>query len=153
MKMKFFARAAAAAVALATVFAAPAAHAIQERSKQVHSIVNQRRAEHKLAPLALDPALCKIAEIRARELERKFAHKRPDGRSCFTVYGENGVKRRIKGENIALGYRNAWAVMKGWMNSKGHRANILSRKYRRIGVGCHWSPRKRRLYWVQLFSN
>ncbi len=152
-RRRFIARMAFAAAAMLAFFAAPAAEAAPDRAKQVLDISNKHRAAAKVHPLKLDPALCKLAQIRARELERRFSHKRPNGRSCFSVFRENGVRRRNMGENIALGYRNSWSVMGGWMRSKGHRANILSRKYRRLGVGCHWSPRRRRLYWVQVFSN
>ena len=153
-RKRFVARLALAAAGMLAFFAAPAAEAAgSARANQVLAISNKHRAAAKARPLVLDPALCKLAEIRARELERKFSHKRPNGRSCFSVFRENGVRRRTMGENIAAGYRNPWSVMNGWMRSKGHRANILERKYRKLGVGCHWSPRRRRLYWVQLFSN
>ena len=81
---------------------------------------------------------------RAAELVFSFSHTRPSGQSCFTV------SDKAFGENIAAGYWNADLVMNGWMNSEGHRANILREYYTSIGVGCFWYDGVG--YWVQLFG-
>ena len=109
-------------------------------------IVNEARAVHAVNALTLDPELCEAAAIRAEELDTYFSHDRPDGTSCFTVFEEVGIKSyHAAGENIAMGYTDANAVMEGWMNSPGHRANILSADYSRIGIARSGGA------WVQLF--
>ena len=114
--------------------------------KQVVKIVNDERAKLKLAPLQIDESLMKSCDIRAKETATKFSHERPDGTSCFTVIE---IQYRSAGENIAYGQKDAEDVMKSWMNSVGHRNNILGESYTHIGVGCH--EHNNRLYWVQLF--
>ena len=114
--------------------------------KQVVKIVNDERAKHKLAPLQIDESLMKSCNTRAKEIVTKFSHDRPDGTSCFTAIE---IQYRAAGENIAKGQNNAEAVMNSWMNSEGHRKNILSENYTHIGVGCFESNNS--LYWVQLF--
>ena len=114
--------------------------------RQVVEIVNNERAKKNLAPLLIDESLMKSCDIRAKETVTKFSHDRPDGKSCFTAIE---IPYSAAGENIANGQSNAEAVMNSWMNSEGHRKNILSDIYTHIGVGCYESNNK--LYWVQLF--
>ena len=119
---------------------------ISSNERQVVDIVNNERAKLEIAPLEIDESLMKSCDIRAEEIVTTFSHKRPDGQSCFTViktsYG-------YAAENIAYGQKNAEEVMSSWMNSEGHRNNIISEKYSHIGVGCY--EHNNRLYWVQLF--
>lgn len=120
------------------------AHAMP--AEAVLELVNKARAAQGVDALTLDPDLCKAAAIRAEELGTYFSHDRPDGTSCFTVFDEVGIKSyHAAGENIAMGYTDAVMVMEGWMNSPGHRANILSEDYSRIGIARSGSA------WVQLF--
>ena len=120
------------------------AHAMP--AEAVLELVNKARAAQGVDALTLDPDLCKAAAIRAEELGTYFSHDRPDGTSCFTVFEEVGIKSyHAAGENIAMGYTDAVMVMEGWMNSPGHRANILSEDYSRIGIARSGSA------WVQLF--
>lgn len=115
-------------------------------AEAVLELVNEARAAQGADALTLDPELCEAAAIRAEELGTYFSHDRPDGTSCFTVLEEVGIKSyHAAGENIAMGYTDANAVMEGWMNSPGHRANILSPDYSRIGIARSGSA------WVQLF--
>ena len=102
---------------------------------QVVSLVNAERAKHGLSALTMDSSVTAAAQVRAGELYRSFSHTRPDGRSCFTALREAGASYSGAGENIAYGQRSPEAVMQAWMNSSGHRANILSNKYTKIGVG------------------
>ena len=88
--------------------------------------------------------------MRAREIEGAFSHTRPNGSSFSTALKEQGASYRAAGENIAYGQRSAEQVMEGWMNSSGHRANILSAQYTAIGVGVYRSA-SGTLHWVQLF--
>ena len=112
-------------------------------------LVNQARAKKGLAPLIVGKKLKQAAALRADELTVEFSHTRPDGTSCFTVLREFDLHYRDCGENIAQGQEDAEEVMNTWMHSKGHRANILSRKYRKIGVGYNHENK----CWVQLFTN
>ena len=114
--------------------------------QKVVDLVNQARAAEGLAPLVLDQSLTDCAMARAREIEKAFSHTRPDGRPWHTVFNDYGQSYRRSGENIALGYTSAQAVMEGWMNSPGHRANILTPEFTRMGVGAIGRQ------WVQLFA-
>ncbi|MFR8164768.1 MAG: CAP domain-containing protein [Enterocloster sp.] len=81
-----------------------------------------------------------------------FSHTRPDGRDFSTALSEAGASFRVSGENIAYGQRSAEQVMDVWMNSAGHRANILNPGYSRIGIG-HVKDSRGVDHWVQLFLN
>lgn len=115
---------------------------------QILEFVNQTRAEYGLAPLELHTELLKAADIRAREIAQVFSHNRPDGSSCFTVLEECDLAYRTAGENIAQGYVSPQEVMKGWMSSEGHRANILNGGFSMLGVGYDSTTRS----WVQVFA-
>lgn len=114
------------------------------KAYEVLTIVNQERAKNGLSALSMDAELLNAAKIRAAEITVLFSHTRPDGSTCFTV------SDKAYGENIAMGYDSATSVMNGWMNSSGHRANILTPAYKSIGVGCY--NYNGTLYWVQLFG-
>ena len=116
---------------------------------EVLNLVNEERARVGVAPLRLAEDLQAAAEIRAREVVRKFSHTRPDGSSCFTVIRYQG---RTCGENIAAGHATAAETVDGWMHSEGHRANILNPSFRELGVGYAYEGNSRyKHYWVQLF--
>jgi|GEM_PF-4887589 len=123
--------------------------------QQVVDLVNEERAKEGLAPLTLDASLCDAAAIRVGEISGKFSHTRPNGETCFTALDEAGVNYIQAGENIALGQRTAQEVMQDWMNSPGHRANIMSTKYSRIGVAVTQSTdaRYNGYAWAQEFAN
>lgn len=124
--------------------------AIQQYSARVVELVNEERAKEGLGALRVDDTLQKAAQARAGELVQQFSHTRPDGTSCFTVLNEYGVSGYSSaGENIAMGYATPEAVMIGWMNSPGHRANILTPSFDTIAVGC--VEYNGVFYWVQLF--
>ena len=115
---------------------------------QVLSLVNSERAKYGLSPLTYDSVLSRAADIRAVEIKSLFSHTRPDGTSCFTVLDEVGYSYRKAGENIAYGQQSAKEVMDAWMNSEGHRANILG-DYDYIGIGVYESGGT--IYWSQMF--
>ena len=121
----------------------------RESSERVVELVNQERIAAGLQPLSVSEELMSVAFVRARETTIHFDHTRPDGRSCFTILGENNIAYRAAGENIAYGYSNSESVMAGWMGSPGHRSNILNSNFTHMGVGCYISGG--RLYWVQVF--
>lgn len=120
-------------------------------AEQVVALVNAERAKAGLNALTLDTEIASAALIRSKEIEMSFSHTRPDGRSFSTVLTDNGIKFNGSGENIAWGQRSPEEVMNGWMNSEGHRANILNPKFTKIGVG-HYQNSAGRNYWTQLFT-
>ena len=117
---------------------------------QVLDIVNRNRSSAGLHLLKLDADLCAAAQIRANEIVSSFSHTRPDGRKFSTVLTDNGIRFTAAGENIAWGQTSPEQVMNAWMNSDGHRANIMNVTYTKLGVG-HVTVAGRQ-YWVQLFS-
>lgn len=118
---------------------------------RVAELVNEERAKAGLKPLTLQEDITAAAQVRAVETVTLFSHTRPDGRHFATALKEAGVSYRGAGENIAWGQKTPEQVMKGWMNSAGHRANILNEKYTSIGIGYHQSATGVN-YWSQLFT-
>lgn len=119
---------------------------------EIFRLTNVERANAGLSELTETSELTQIAMIRANEIVGSFSHTRPDGRSCFTVFGDNGVSYRRAGENIAYGQRTPADLMQAWMNSAGHRANILKEEYNHLGVGVVANG-SGRLYFVQSFTD
>jgi uncharacterized protein YkwD len=120
-------------------------------AEQVTELVNKERAAQGLSSLTLDAKLTACADIRAEELVDVFDHIRPDETLCFTVLDENDIISSSRAENIASGQRTAEAVMKSWMDSEGHRNNILGKSFSKIGVG--YFNIGGTSYWVQLFTD
>lgn len=118
---------------------------------RIVELVNEERAKAGLAPLTLKEDITEAAQVRATETVQSFSHTRPDGRHFSTALTEAGVSYRGAGENIAWGQKTPEQVMEGWMNSEGHRANILNEKYTSIGVGYYPSANGVN-YWSQLFT-
>ena len=116
----------------------------------VLNLVNKYRKQNGLASVKLDSALSGAASTRAKEIVSSFSHTRPNGSSCFTVLSENGISYNGAGENIAYGQSSPDEVMTAWMNSAGHRANILNASFTKLGVGVYESGGT--LYWTQLFT-
>ena len=113
--------------------------------------VNAARAKNGLSALTLDANMNRAAAVRAAEMAQSFSHTRPNGSRGLTALNEAGVSYRTAGENIASGQQSAQAVVSAWMNSSGHRANILSSLFGRMGVG--QATIGGRTYWVQLFAD
>ncbi len=127
----------------------PKLEGISNYISAVVSIVNAERAKAGLPPLSENDELGEYAQLRSSELVNDFAHKRPDGSSPLDYVMEmSGI--HTAGENIAMGYDSPESVMEGWMNSSGHRANILKQEFTMIGVGCY--EYNGRLYWTQIFA-
>ena len=120
-------------------------------ARQVAKLVNEERAKVGLHPLTFDTEIASAAQIRANEIKTSFSHTRPDGRKFSTVLTDNGIRFTGAGENIAWGQKSPEHVMEAWMNSDGHRANILNAKFTKIGVGQYLDSAGRN-YWVQLFT-
>ena len=124
---------------------------VQEAAEAVAALVNAARRDAGLSELELDADLCAAAQARAQEIAQSFSHTRPDGSSCFTILEEFGISYRAAGENIAMGQRTPEEVMDGWMNSSGHRANILNGTFPSIGVG-YYVDGSGAAHWVQIFQ-
>ncbi|MGO5542996.1 leucine-rich repeat protein [Blautia sp. HCP3S3_H10_1] len=106
--------------------------------------VNQERAKQGLAALTMDTSLLETAMFRAAETVLYWSHTRPDGTDCFTA------NEQMSGENIAVGQTTPSGVMNSWMNSEGHRENILTARFKTIGIGCVTFNGV--TYWVQCFG-
>ncbi len=122
----------------------------QSYIQQIITLVNEERAKAGLSPVTEAKNVSQAAALRAQEISRSFSHTRPDGSSFSTALTQSGVSYQGSGENIASGYSTPEAVMNGWMNSQGHRANILNPSYTTIGVGYYQSGGTG--YWTQLFT-
>ncbi len=118
---------------------------------QVLKLVNQERAKAGLPALTTNKTLQAAANKRAQEIVQSFSHTRPDGSSTFTVLDDYGISYRSAGENIAYGQRTPADVMNAWMNSPGHRANILKDGFGKVGIGVY--KVNGTLYWTQVFTN
>ncbi|MDQ2085045.1 stalk domain-containing protein [Herbivorax sp. ANBcel31] len=116
------------------------------------NLVNGIRESAGLNPLEYDSALGAAAQVRSDELPSSFSHTRPDGTSCFTVLKEYSVSYRTCAENIAAGKSEPSEVIEQWMNSEGHRKNILNPSFEKMAIGYTESNEGYRHYWVQLFT-
>lgn len=118
---------------------------------EVVRLVNEERTARGLSALQTTESVMAAAQIRAEELPQLMEHTRPDGRSFFTVLDEVGVRYQTAGENIAGGQTTPEQVVTAWMNSDGHRANILNGSFTAIGVGYYHLESGWGHCWVQLF--
>lgn len=122
-----------------------------EMIDEVFRLVNDQRAALGLTKLTYRSDLQKAANIRAGEIVNTFSHNRPNGTDFSTVFTQIGVTNYKRlGENIASGYSSPEAVMNGWMNSEGHKANILNPDFKGIIVGVK-KINNNSYAWVQLF--
>lgn len=120
-------------------------------TSEVLRLVNVERQNAGLSPLGTSTALNQAAQVRANELIQLFDHKRPDGRSIWTVLDEHNISRTTSGENIAAGQTTPAKVVEEWMNSPGHRANILNASFKQLGVGYAKTNSGYKHHWAQLF--
>ena len=115
-------------------------------------IINRERHAEGLNPVTVFPKLQVVANIRANEIVTLMSHDRPNGTSCFTTLGEVGLSYYLVGENIAAGHKTPAAVMVGFMNSEGHRANILTEKFMHVGLDYVYNQNSTYWYhWSQMF--
>lgn len=105
--------------------------------QQVAELTNNERSKHGLAPLQVDVLLGKVAHEKSRDMaiNNYFSHDSPIYGSLFDMMKANGISYSAAGENIAKGYFTPEHVVTGWMNSPGHRQNILNDEFTHIGVG------------------
>lgn len=120
-------------------------------AQEVLKIVNAERAKAGLKPLTLSTKLTEIANVKARDMADKnyFSHNSPTYGTPFAMLKNFGVSYRAAGENIAMGQKTPREVMTAWLNSTGHRANILNVQYEQLGVGYY--KKNNTPYWVQTF--
>ncbi|MFY1669096.1 CAP domain-containing protein [Plantactinospora sp. WMMB334] len=120
---------------------------------QVLTIVNRERAANGCAAVVINNDLAEAARLHSQDQAENtdMSHTGSDGSDFVERARRAGYDRPI-GENVAMGYRDAAAVMEGWMNSSGHRANILNCDARAMGVGVATGP-DGRLYWTQMFGS
>ncbi|KJK36420.1 stress protein [Streptomyces variegatus] len=119
----------------------------------VIDLTNRERARAGLRPLAADPLLTTAAQAHSADMVARafYAHTAPDGSRPWDRAAAAGSTLRSIGENIACGQRSPAEVVEGWMNSPGHRANILKPGFTRIGIGLSGGGRAG-MYWTQLFG-
>jgi len=122
---------------------------ISEFEQQVVDLTNAERQKQGLAPLQIDKTLSKVARVKSQDMADNsyFSHQSPTYGSPFDMMQQFGVSYRAAGENIAKGQQSPEQVVNAWMNSEGHRANILNANFTHIGVG-HVSNGN---YWTQQF--
>ena len=116
---------------------------------EVVRLVNQYRAQYALSPLTENWELSRVARYKSQDMHdrRYFSHTSPTYGSPFEMMKAFGLSYRSAGENIARGQRTPAEVVTAWMNSSGHRANILNSSFKTIGVGYVADGN----YWTQMF--
>ncbi len=121
--------------------------------KEVCDLVNLERQNEGLKPLTLDPTLNSLAQEKAEDMVKNnyFDHTSPTYGSPFDMMKQYGINFSAAGENIAFGQITSNDVMDSWMNSKGHRENILNKNFENIGIGMTQDSNGRK-YWVQMFA-
>lgn len=118
-------------------------------AERVLALCNAERAKVGVSPMYLAKDLQRAANVRAGEIVQVTSHTRPDGSSCFSIVEQNN---NTLGENIAAGSATPDAVVEQWMNSDGHRANILNPIFKELGVGYTQNDNSLyKYYWIQIF--
>lgn len=112
------------------------------KAEEEFALVNQKRAENGSEPLTWDESMYELACVRAQECVQSFSHTRPDG----TIVTET----HQYGENLAKNFKSTTNLINGWMNSPGHRDNLLNPEYTRGVMACYYSGGI--YYWVNLFA-
>ena len=130
----------------------PSIDNVKTLEQQVIDLVNKERAKNGLSQLKSNWELCRVARYKSQDMIDKgyFAHQSPTYGSPFTMMQSFGIRFSNGGENIAYGQRSPQEVMTSWMNSPGHRANILSATYNQIGCGVAKTS-SGTYYWTQMF--
>lgn len=123
--------------------------AVSEFEKKVVELTNAEREKQGLAPLELDVELSKVAKDKSKDMQQNnyFSHNSPTHGSPFDMMKKYGIQYNTAGENIAQGQQSPEEVVNAWMNSEGHRANIMNENFTHIGVG-HVEEGN---YWTQMF--
>lgn len=130
----------------------PTDHETSSQAEAVLKLVNEERAKQGLNPLTLSAKLTDIATMKSKDMADKgyFDHTSPTYGTPFQMLQDFGVHYSSAGENIAAGQRTPEEVMNAWMNSSGHRANILNKSFTEIGIG-YFEGGNYGVYWTELF--
>ncbi|MCM3476476.1 CAP domain-containing protein [Caldibacillus thermoamylovorans] len=122
---------------------------ISEFARQVVNLTNEQRKKNGLAPLQIDTTLSDVAQRKSQDMQQNnyFSHTSPTYGSPFDMMRDFGVTYKTAGENIAQGQKTPKEVVNAWMNSSGHRANILNKNFTHIGVGFETQG----YHWTQMF--
>lgn len=125
---------------------------VKSQEDEVIRLVNIQRANAGLQTLTQNWQLSRVARYKSQDMIDKgyFAHTSPTYGSPFKMMESFGIRYSAAGENIAMGQRTPSEVMNAWMNSPGHRNNILSPSFTQIGVGLA-KDKNGRMYWTQMF--
>ena len=136
------------------IFSCPENSYASNYRQEVLNLVNAERAKYGLQPLVMgDAKLTAAAQQRAEEIATVNSHVRPNGTKWYTVLSEYGVTDAAAGENAAWGSVSPEEVVNAWMNSEGHRANILDPEARAMGVGYYYNSSSTWGHqWIQLFT-
>lgn len=120
--------------------------------QEVVNLVNKERAKYGLSALKSNSSLANVATIKSQDMVNKnyFSHTSPTYGSPFDMMKQFGISYKTAGENIAMGQKTPSEVVTAWMNSEGHRKNILSSSFTQIGVGVAKNANSQ-LYWTQMF--
>lgn len=131
----------------------PSNGSVSNYERQVVELVNAERSKNGLAPLTLDNSVSKVARVKSQDMATNnyFSHTSPTYGGAGQMLTQFGVKWSAYGENIASGQKTPQQVVDAWMNSSGHRANILSSNFTKIGVG-YATNSKGTPYWTQMFT-
>ncbi|MFH8388749.1 CAP domain-containing protein [Streptomyces sp. NPDC018036] len=126
---------------------------LERTAREVVALTNTERAAAGLPPLGTDPTLTIAAQAHSADMVARdfYAHVSPEGSQPWDRAAAAGCTRRAIGENIACGQRSPAEVVRGWMDSPGHRANILKPDFTHIGIGLAGGGRAG-TYWTQLFG-
>lgn len=127
----------------------PNIDSIKTVEREVIRLCNIERQKNGLPALTENWELSRVARDKSMDMAQKkyFSHTSPTYGSPFDMMKAYGISYKAAGENIAQGQTSAQAVVQAWMNSSGHRANILSEKFTQIGVGYYQNGN----YWTQMF--
>lgn len=126
---------------------------VSNREKEVVRLVNNERVKNGLPPFTMSNKLSHVARLKSEDMQvnNYFDHESPKYGRLSDMMKHFGIVFKTAGENIAMGYPNPEAVVEGWMNSPGHRSNILNKNFNIIGVGAHEYGRT--IYWTQMFTD
>lgn len=131
----------------------PSQSSLRGMEQEIVRLVNQERANRGISPLTEDWEISRVARTKSQDMinNNYFSHNSPIYGTPFKMLSDFGIKYTSAAENIASGQQSAQQVMDSWMNSSGHRTNILSTNYSKIGVGIAKDGTNGPLYFTQMF--
>ncbi len=132
----------------------PAQSSFRTMEQEIVRLVNQERAKQGLKPLTENWEISRVARIKSQDManDNYFSHDSLTYGTPFKMLSNYGIKYSQAAENIAKGQKTAQEVVNSWMNSTGHRANILNPNYNQIGVGVGQKGKDGQLYFTQMFT-